>query len=132
MIEQTSSKLIIGGLGNNPWTHGVNNELRYEIYALPKLAEGDITLDRQNKEDSFILKNHPTTQGGFIKNNKIYQVFGGINTARLNVIDIFSHRILSQIELWNTGLNLEPEACFAYDNTICINFVNGQIYKLKF
>lgn len=132
MIDTQNSKLIIAGLGNNPFTNGTDNIIRYKVFALPKLSDGDVTLDVANCEDSIEVKYYSTCQGGFIFNNKIYQVFGMGDSAQLNVTDLDTHKVVSKIDITKDGLSIEPEGCFLYNNAICINFVDGQIYKFKF
>lgn len=130
IIDTQNRKLIVSGLGNNPWSS--NNIIRYKVFSLPKLSEGNVTLSLSDIEDSIEVKHYPTTQGGFILNNKIYQVFGMSDNAQLNVIDLSTHRVISKINITGDGIAVEPEGCFLYDNAICVNFVDGKIYKFKF
>lgn len=132
MIDTQNSKLIIAGLGNNPFSNGTDNIIRYKVFALPKLSEGDVTLDVADCEDSTEVKYYSTTQGGFALNNKIYQVFGMADCAQLNVTNLDTHKVVSKIDITKDGLSIEPEGCFLYDNAICVNFNDGQIYKFKF
>ena len=131
MIDTMNSKLIVAGLGNKPWTHNVDNIPRYKTFRLPKLSEGDVTLSLSEIEDSIEIKYYPTTQGGFVYNNKLYQVFGGPDNGQLIVLDLVTHKVVSTINISN-DIKDEPEGCFRYDNTLCINFVTGKVYKFKF
>lgn len=132
IIDTQNSKLIAAGLGNNPWSPGTNNVIRYKVFSLPKLNKGNVTLSLSDIEDSIEVKHYSTTQGGFILNNKIYQVFGMSDSAQLNVTDLSTHKVISKINITGDGINVEPEGCFLYDNSICVNFVNGQIIKFNF
>lgn len=132
LIDTQNKKLIIAGLGNNPWSQGVDNIIRYKVFALPLLSEGNVTLDVSNIEDSFEIHDFPTCQGGFILNNKIYEVFGLKSNALLSVIDLTSHRVLSKVYIAGDGIAIEPEGCFLYDNSICVNFAGGKIYQFNF
>ena len=131
MIDTMNSKLIVAGLRNKPWTHNVDNIPRYKTFRLPKLSEGDVTLSLSEIEDSIEIKYYPTTQGGFVHNNKLYQVFGGPDNGQLIVLDLVTHKVVSTINISN-DIKDEPEGCFRYDNTLCINFVTGEVYKFKF
>ena len=132
MIDVQNNKIIIAGLGNKPWTVDTDNIVRYKIFTLPKLSEGDITINEENCEDTIEVKFLPTTQGGFVFNNKIIQVFGMENNAQLNVIDITTHRLVSKVDLSKNVLSREPEGCFLYEDAICVVFDDGQIFKLIF
>lgn len=132
MIDVQNNKIIIAGLGNKPWSVGIDNIVRYKLFTLPKLSEGDVTIDEENCEDTIEVKFLPTTQGGFVLNNKIIQVFGMGNNAQLNVIDITTHRLVSKVDLSKNVLSREPEGCFLYEDAICVVFSDGQIFKLIF
>lgn len=131
-IDCERSKMIIAGLGNNPWSSGTNNILIYKTFPLPTLSDGDTTLDISDLEDTFMASGYPTTQGGFILNGRLYQVLGGPTNARMIAVDLQGHKVASEIDLVGDGLAIEPEGCFVDDDAIHINFVNGKIYKLKF
>ena len=132
MIDVQNNKIIIAGLGNKPWSVGIDNIVRYKLFTLPKLSEGDVTIAEENCEDTIEVKFLPTTQGGFVLNNKIIQVFGMGNNAQLNVIDITTHRLVSKVDLSKNVLSREPEGCFLYEDAICVVFDDGQIFKLIF
>lgn len=132
LIDTQNKKLIVAGLGNNPWSPNKDNILRYKVFALPLLAEGNVTLDIANIVDSIEVKYYSTCQGGFVFNNKIYEVFGMNNTAQLNVIDLDTHKVISEVDITGDGIIDEPESCFIYNNKICVNFVDGKIYQFDF
>ena len=133
MIDTQNSKMIVAGLGNNPWSKGRDNIIRYKVFDLPKLSEGpEVTLSLNSIEDSIELTNKPTTQGGFVYDNKIYEVFGLGDNATLIATDLTTHKEVFAIDINGTGIAVEPEGCFRYDNSICVNFVDGQVYKYKF
>jgi hypothetical protein len=132
LIDTQNKKLIVAGLGNNPWSPNKDNILRYKVFALPLLAEGNVTLDIANIVDSIEVKYYSTCQGGFVFNNKIYEVFGMNNTAQLNVIDLDTHKVISEVDITGDGIVDEPEGCFIYNNKICVNFLDGKIYQFDF
>lgn len=131
-IDCERNLLVCGGLGNSSWSKNSDNELKYAVFELPKLSSGDVTLKFSDKLDSFSLKNYPTTQGGFIRNSKLYQVFGMSTNSELHVFDIATHQDVSQLSFSQTFNSTEPESCFLFDGSLYVVFVDSKVYKLDF
>lgn len=132
MVDTQNEKIIIVGLGNYPWSRNSDNIIRYKVYELPNQIDGDVTINAEDAIKSFEIKDYPTSQGGFVRNNKIYQVFGMASNATLSVIDINTGKAVSKVNMSVGGIAIEPESCFLYDNCIWVNFVNGHLYKFNF
>lgn len=140
LIDRERNKMVVYGLGNTPCSREDANIIRFKVFPLPRLVEGNITLDVSTIEDYFELTEFPTGQGGFILNGKIYLVVGVPNASssglksfvQFHVIDIITHKVISSVDLQNTGLTAEVEGAFAYNGNVYLNDVYEKIHKYTF
>lgn len=109
-----------------------NNQIRICKYTIPLLSEGDVTLNYAEKLDEFLIPAMTATQGAFVYNGKIIEVFGFTGSAFLCQIDPTTKQVVTKISLDSIGLTVEPESTFMYNGYIHIWYVYGDIYKLYF
>lgn len=131
-IDVDNQKFIVAGLSNYPWSKGTDNTVKYMLFKLPALSQGNVSLSVSDTVKTMSFPNMPTTQGGFVHGGKIYQVFGMSDNAQLNVIDIYSRQKETTVDFSNNSMAVEPEGCFQYDNQIYVNFIDGSIYRLRY
>lgn len=128
-IDTDKNRLILIGLKNYPWSQETDNTLAYKVFRLPKLSDGDVTFTENDVEDEWEFPNMPTGQGAIVHNGQIIHALGMAKNAKVIVIDIDKHCIVSH---YNTGLNLEPEGAWLYSGELYIHHIQGQIYNFKF
>lgn len=115
----------------------------YYRMPMPKLSQGDVTLDLENALQVCKITAQPSwyngsrNQGHLYHNGKMYLVSGvpaSDEESLFIVIDLATGRREVEIDLYNTlGLHSEPEAVFIWNGHFCIVFnQNAKIYALYF
>lgn len=102
-----------------------NNQIISEVY----LTDSDI-LDSFQLD--YMAKN---SQGGFIKNGKLVlaQGFESEGYIYLRVINLLSKKLVSVIDLLNSGFTEEPQGVFCYEDSIFYTTGSAsRFYKLFF
>ena len=126
--------MFIEGYTQSSYSTGDLREFRIMGYHLPKLSEGDVTLEASEAVQNFTMAATKTsTQGGFVSGDKIVQVFGKPETTPeiyLAQISLTAERFVTMIELNDIGITDEPESVFVYKGHLYIFMVNRAIYKL--
>ena len=133
-IDTINNLMFIEGYTQNSYSTGDLREFRIMGYHLPKLSEGDVTLEASEAVQNFTMAATKTsTQGGFVSGDKIVQVFGKPETTPeiyLAQISLTAERFVTMIELNDIGITNEPESVFVYKGHLYIFMVNRDIYKL--
>lgn len=115
----------------------------YYRMPMPKLSQGDVTLDLENALQVCKITAQPSwyngsrNQGHLYHNGKMYLVSGVPASSEKSlfiVIDLATGRREVEIDLYNTlGLHSEPEAVFIWNGHFCIVFnLDAKIYALYF
>lgn len=140
-IPDTWSEFIIGRDGDC-YIKTESTGILYYRMKMPKLSQGDITLDFSDALSIYRFTAQPSwyngsrNQGHIYHNGKIYLV-SGVPTSEASlfiVLDLATCRREVEIDLYNTlGLTSEPEAVFFWNGKICVAFrSNTGIYALYF
>ena len=115
----------------------------YYRMPMPKLSQGDVTLDLQNALQVCKITEQPSwyngsrNQGHLYHDGKMYLVSGVPASGEESlfiVIDLATGRREVEIDLYNTlGLHSEPEAVFIWNGHFCIVFnQNANVYAMYF
>lgn len=115
-------------------------KVRITKYRLPSLQEGTIVvLSEKDKKDSFIVEFASGTQGGVIKDGKMYLSSGLQESARgsfnakrvIQVIDLKRRKIVKKIDLTYVTTN-EPEDLDFYNGKLLLYCgQEGGLYKIN-
>lgn len=140
-IPSNWSEFIVGKDGDC-YIKTEDNGIVYYRMRMPKLSQGDVTLDFVNALSVCHLTPQPSwyngsrNQGHIYHNGKIYLVSGvpTSETSLFIVINLSTGEREVEIDLYNTlGLHSEPEALFIWDGRFCIAFrSNANVYALYF
>lgn len=110
--------------------------LRYYKMTMPKLSDGDITLDLSTALELLDFSKQafssPNQQHIYF-NGKLYVISGAAGAGLFFVLDLATRTREALVDLNSIGLTSEPEACFFWDNKLCIAFrSNANIQALYF
>ena len=131
LIDKENNRLIMCGLTKNVWYPDFSNSIIYSVYDLPKLNEGDITINDNDLISRCIVHNMPTTQGGFCKGGKVIQGLGVNGSSIIAVIDYLSGNVESIIPLNECGFSGEIESCYTYNGKIYFTSFDANIYEIN-
>ena len=133
-IDTINGFMILEGYIKETFAENEKIKLRIMGYDLPKLAEGDVTLDPANAFQNFTINALPTScQGGFINGDKIVQAFGNPSRATeiyLGQISMSAERFVTLAELNGIGITEEPESVFLWEGHLYYFMQNRDVYKL--
>ena len=134
VIDTDNNRIIQIGYSTNSYQASNSNKIKVNIFDLPLLSAGDITLTDSDKIDSFILPSLQATQGAVCHNGKIIQAYGLTSDYQIRVIDLTKKQFVTKIDLTNATLSAvagtEQEALFIYDGNIFCSNVDKKIWKL--
>ena len=95
-----------------------------------------VTLTKEDILSNFRIGYSNYIQGCVCYNGKLYSVEGktssSANRAAMKIVDLERKKIITQISLYDMGLEIEPEAVFVVDGEIYYAEVNGNVYKFTF
>ena len=119
------------GLTKNVWYRDFSNSIIYSVYDLPKLDDGDVTINDSDLISRCIVNNMPTTQGGFCNGGKVIQGFGVNGSSIIAVIDYLTGNVESIIPLNECGFSGEIESCYTYNGKIYFTSYDANIYQIN-
>jgi hypothetical protein len=94
----------------------------YTRYDLPRFRKNSV-VDMGKPRQSFRLPRDPKTDQAICKRgDMMYQVVGVKKSGRLRVIDSVKGTLEKNINLYDLGLNHEPEAVFFHDGELYVSF----------
>ena len=102
---------------------------------MPKLSEGDVTLDVSNAYESYRFPpqgfRNPN-QNHIYHDGKLYLTAGDVNEGHVFVLDLVT-KVRTTINLYPLGITAEPETIFIWNGQFCIACrSNINIYMLYF
>lgn len=133
-IDTKNNELILFGYSKNSWSVSSGNESIIARYELPKLADGDVSLEASQALDVFRLPFIYAEQGACASAGRLYLSYGNTATkGGLLQIDLQKKAIISTLDFSFLG-EVEPEGVGIYDNYMWVSFQkpNQTIYKLSF
>lgn len=134
-IDSENQQIFIAGYQQASYTSSTNNLIVFKNWDLPKLEDGDVTLLIGDAKNRFATPFHAATQGGFIKNGRLYQTYS-VPTYKTEYsfkeIDMKTGKIIAATDLYSLGIDDEPEAVVQYGNYYYIVGVYGKLYKLTY
>lgn len=131
-IDNDNGLLIQIGYTTNSYQKSDTNKIIFNIFNLPNLSNSNISLPDNEKINSFTLPSLHATQGSFVLDGKIYQVYGITDEKWIKVIDISTGKIVTSIDLNNQNTILgEQETLFVWNNELYTVGINKCIYKLS-
>ena len=131
LIDKENKRLIICSLTKNTWYDDFSNSVIYSVYNMPKLDDGDVTINDSDLISRCIVNNMPTTQGGFCNGGKVIQGFGVNGSSIIAVIDYLSGNVESIIPLNECGFSGEIESCYTYNGKIYFTSYDANIYQIN-
>lgn len=135
-IDGENGYIYIGGYAIEKWSSNPNdtNFIILKRYALPTLDDGEIYyLDASDALATGTLPFEVATQGGFIKDGLLYQVFGVNSPQRkLKIVDLDTFTILYEFNLDIIGITAEPENVSYYNGYLYVTDVNDRLFRFKF
>lgn len=133
-IDTKNNELILFGYSKNSWSVASGNESIIARYELPKLADGDVSLEASQALDVFRVPFIYAEQGACASEGRLYLSYGNTATkGGLLQIDLQKKAIISTLDFSFLG-EVEPEGVGIYDNYMWVSFQkpNQTIYKLSF
>ena len=135
-IDGENGYIYIGGYAVENWSSnpGDSNYIVLKRYALPSLYEGDTYYIKASEAIAVgKLPFDVATQGGFIKDGLLYQVYG-VNAPqrKIKIIDLKTFTLLYEFNLDVIGITSEPETVSYYNGYFYVTTVNDQIFRFKF
>lgn len=134
VIDTDNNHIIQIGYSTNSYQASNSNKIKVNIFDLPMLSAGDITLTDSDKIDSFILPSLQATQGAVCHNGKIIQAYGLTSDYQIRVIDLTKKQFVTKVDLTNATISAvvgtEQEAVFIYGGNIFCSNVDKKIWKL--
>ena len=128
----TWTEFIVGDDGNCFIKQGVT----FYRMAMPKLSDGDITLDFSNALEVYKFTEQPfnsANQNHLYHGGKIFVISGGTGNGLLIVLNLYTRTRESVIDLNAIGITKEPESIFVWQNHLCIACrANTNVYMLFF
>ncbi len=100
-------------------TNSFSNEqqqMKVLAFDLPDLSYKECKPAMTALRDSFSIPAASASQGGVIRNERIYQVYGDKHLPILRVINLKSRKVEKIYDLAASGMNYEMENIFWYDN----------------
>lgn len=113
---------------------------RYFSFALPKLADGEIsekfgvrtvTLGLDDIQSRFDCEYSNYIQGACCHENKIYSVEGfsdAVNPAKMRIIDLEKQVQEEVLDLYEMGLTIEPEFVDFFEGELYYSDAKGNVY----
>lgn len=131
-IDTDNGLLIQIGYTTNSYQKSDTNKIIFNTFNLPSLSNSNVSLPDNEKIDSFTLPSLHATQGSFVLDGKIYQVYGITDEKWIKVIDISTGKIVTSIDLNNQNTIIgEQETLFVWNNELYTVGINKCIYKLS-
>ena len=130
--DNWNERLYVMGLKTYPWSSYADNTIILGFYPMPKLSDGDVTLDYSNLQDVFTIPNSPTAQGATFVDGKLYAALGTDQSCMLYVINPSSHIVETKVDLKASGMNDAPENVFYYAGDLYTNWYTKRVIKLIF
>lgn len=125
-IDQKEQKLYYAGYTGGTYKKQEGNNLKFFRFPLPKAPTEDnkgvdlstVNLKTEEAEDSFELPAETATQGGFVANNHLYQVYGFEKDPLLIVTDLKNHQVTYKISIGSVGNYDEYENIAVYNERL--------------
>ena len=131
-LDNENGLLIQMGYTTNSYQKSDTNKIIFNIFNLPSLSNSNVSLPDNEKIDNFTLPSLHATQGSFVLDGKIYQVYGISGEKWIKVIDISTGKIVTSIDLNNQNTIIgEQETLFVWNNELYTVGINKCIYKLS-
>lgn len=134
VIDSTNNLLCVMGYSTNSYIASESSSIKYNVYELPTLNDGNVQLNQADAIRSGSVKSISATQGAFIQGDNIIQVYGGPSfgdgSIYLGQISISASKYITLIRLNDIGITSEPESVFIYNGDLYILFVNKDVYRV--
>lgn len=135
-IDADNEYIYLMGYKNQSWTDGSNdNRLVSRRWALPKLSDGDVTLDVEKSTNYHETPFWTATQGAIFKDGKLYQVYGTPtykDWIKMRVLDLENGIVERVLEMYTRGFTTEPEGIGYYNGHLYVVDVSGNVFKIEF
>lgn len=135
-LDNENGFLFVKGYTQNNYIAGNGNTIRVRKWLMPKLSDGDVTLNTADALQTFEVPALNCTQGEVVVNGKLIGCYGanwaGDKSIHIAMIDPNQERMITDIIMNTVGYNQEPEALFVWNDELYILDVNGIINKLYF
>lgn len=135
-IDAENNYIYLMGYKNQSWTDGSNeNRLVSRRWALPKLADGDVTLNVADSTNYHEIPFWVATQGAIFKGGKLYQVYGTPTYKewiKMRVLDLENGKVEHTLDMYTRGFTTEPEGIGYYNGLLYVVDVSGNIFKMEF
>lgn len=132
-IDGKGGYLWLHGYTANSWQKPINdNHIRYIQLPLPKVSEGDVTINLNNKVKEFSMDFTYATQGVIFYKGKIIQAYGiSHNTNRIRIVNPQTGKIEKEYLPHKLGMDEEPEAMFLYKGKPMIATIHGHLFYVN-
>lgn len=135
MVDTVGGCIWLNGYLQSNWTSddgSGNNLVKYAKVRLPKLAEGDVTLDAGVALQQFTIPWTYATQGSMFYNGRIHQMFGITGSTNMyRLINPETEKIEKVVYPWHFEMDKEPESIFVYNGEILFSTIQGEIYRVS-
>lgn len=131
VVDKENKKMILLSLTNYPYIGDYGNTLKYYVFDLPKLSDGNVTLQIADSLYNATIYDIPANQDAKVYNNKLY-LSTATNYGKIYVVDLSTNKVVSIVDLYNNGISAEPEGLAIYDERILSIQSDRKVYELEF
>ena len=131
MIDGDNDRVYIMGYTQYSYKKAKNNYIRVTEFVLPDCRLATAELKTEDALSSFEIDSVTATQGGLIRNGKIYQVYGFKNDITFRILDLSEKRFTSVVNLPKNKFKREPEGLAEYNGDFYCADVSGAVYKFS-
>ncbi len=132
MIDGENDRVYIMGYTEYSYKKSKSNHIRVTEFALPDYRLATAELKTEEALSSFELDSVTATQGGLVKNGKIYQVYGFKNDITFRILDPKKQCYTAVVKLPKHKFKREPEGLAEYNGDFYCADVSGDVYKFSF
>ena len=131
MIDGQNDRMYVMGYTEYSYKKSRSNRIKVSEFVLPDCSSEIVELRSEDVLSSFEIDSVTATQGGLVKNGKIYQVYGFKNDITFRILDPKEKGFTAVVNLPKNKFKREPEGMVEYNGDFYCADVTGAVYKFS-
>ncbi len=131
MIDGQNDRMYVMGYTEYSYMKSKSNRIKVSEFVLPDCSSEIVELRSEDALFSFEIDSVTATQGGLVKNGKIYQVYGFKNDITFRILDPKEKGFTAVVNLPKNKFKREPEGMVEYNGDFYCADVTGAVYKFS-